>query len=72
MKPPLLIEEYFLSKRGKRGRKRYERGDGDCTHGPELHAWPSLSTVPANGDPSERAGEQEEQRKAEDGSRAGD
>lgn len=34
-----------------------ERGEGDCTHGPELRAWLSPCAVPVNGDPSERARE---------------
>lgn len=48
VKPPLLINEYFLSREGK---ERWR--EGDCTHGPELHAWPSPCAVPVNGDPSE-------------------
>lgn len=36
-----------------------ERKELDCTHEPELHAWPSSCTVPASGDPSESAGEGE-------------
>lgn len=34
-----------------------ERREGECTHGPERHAWPSPCAVPAKGDPSERAAE---------------
>lgn len=53
-----------------------ERGEGDCTHGPELHAWWSPCAVPVNGDLSEREREremeQEEKRKAEGGSQEGD
>ncbi len=33
------------------------RREGDCTHGPDLHAWPSRCTVAVNGDLSEGAKE---------------
>lgn len=32
-----------------------ERSEGECTHGPELLAWPGPSTVPVNAEPSESA-----------------
>lgn len=41
------------AERGKK--RRIERGEGDCTHGPELHVWPSPCAVPVNGDPSEES-----------------
>jgi len=67
VKSPLPINEYFLSREGKEcDRKRRE---GDYTHGPELHAWPSPCAVPANGDPSVSAGERERWSRRERGKR---